>query len=877
MPTNSQMEAADAREAARTKASLIRQGILEPVEGRATTKHAPKAVSRAWGDQDGGAGKAPDFHIPAARPIRLKSAKGETSFHFAHSAVTKVTYASGVDGSGNQPGAARKHGRYIERECAVATVDGQRGLELSPNGDLSSDTDLHTPSTPDAVHSENDQHPLPPKENADDIYPTSNSAERATDRTMVEAFALFEPDTGGLYREGSDEGADPHASLQLLSGRDLVCDGWGTEHFLQCPEALSMEAGESRDCLRCPPPGSSGNRSTKVADTEWESPLVRQDQYLIRPSALAVQPDDTRALLTNIDYDDDERANYWADVEKHERKPSPDKMEFRGDDHPDFWSHVLLQEDCPLEIRAKLTGPARNSSTPITIGNGGQVRAWLRKQPGYIEPRKGKKRSDSMAPPIAKFIDGRGGRVQYRIAAELPNELTPSQNFALLADFAKVFEERELPFVAVMHAPDQHNHEKNWHFHVAYHDRPARRINQGDIDRLASQGYDVGALQPGMWDFTVEVAVPGRKNRTTFPLRENKVPEVSRSREWPKTLRIALAKVVNQHLADASITRRVSPDTYEKMGIIADPQEHLATSQNALETKGVATPTGIENERKQWAAIQAQAEARYQTELAEAEAASVRAMLRQSSTNVQALELQRQLRDQLQQAALLNRDAFLLEQEMARAASRARMVLERNLQLIKAFDAEPTKADECNRKQWGELVGQASQYLSALDLKQTDDRARATRLRGTAWKRSIAARKIAQQLEQALVVTPPVQQTMPSSVSQVASSPAPAAARPAPSPAPAAAPAVAPRQPSVPVAAQPTPKSPPQNSDAPGFSPADIERRITEINARAKRDEGDALPHDPPAPARELPAAPEPNPKPPTRPQMPPPGMDWGR
>jgi len=55
--------------------------------------------------------------------------------------------------------------------------------------------------------------------------------------------------------------------------------------------------------------------------------------------------------------------------------------------------------------------------------------------------------------------------------------------------------------------------------------------------------------------------------------------------------------------------------------------------------------------------------------------------------------MQRKLRDQLQQAAKLKQDAFLLDQELERAASRARMVRERNLQLVKACDADPQKAN----------------------------------------------------------------------------------------------------------------------------------------------------------------------------------------
>jgi len=864
MPTNRQMEAADAIEAARVKAKLIREGILDPLVGKAISRRAPKVSTRAWGDLDGGGRKAPDFNVPAARPVRLRTATGVTSFHFSHSAVSKVTFETCQDGLRNQPGAARSHGRYIERDCAVATVDA--GFRMAPDQqpEPTLDQSANTTFNLDVGQDETGQHPSRQQENGHEQPQDIRSPEAETSRAMVEQFALYEPDAGGSDRERPFEDAESDAHLQLLSSRDLVCDGWGAEHFLLGTADVSLETGEGSDRLRCPPTGDRGNGKNAV-DPDWVSPLAEQDRYLIRPSALAKQPDATRALLTNIDYDDRERANFWTTVERHERKPSPDKMAFRACDNPEFWDAVLLQEDCPPEILAKLLGPDRNSSEAIKISSGKQVRAWLRQQAGWVEPQADRKRSSTepKLPPLAKFVDGRGGRVQYRIAAELPDELTPSQNFDLLADFAKVFEERELPFIAVMHAPDEHNHRKNWHFHIAYHDRPARRIDPNDIEQLALEGHNVAGLKPGMWDFAVEVPVPGRNNRTTFPLRENKVPEVSRDKKWPKTLRVALAKIVNRHLADAGIDRRVSPETYENMGIAADPQEHLGTTQNALETQGVATQTGIENERKQWAAIQAQADARYQAELADAEAACVRAMMRQSSTNGHALELQRRLRDQLQQAARLKRDAFLLEQEMQRAASRARMVRERNLQLLKACDAAPEKANARERAEYGELVHQATQYLAKLDERQTDDRALAARWRATARRCLDSARSIAKQMETPLFVAQPAQ--------------APASPLP---------PAISKSMPVRAAASDRTRSSwvqptEPQQADLssypPGFSPAEIERRIAEINARDESSRGQTVPPDPPEKASESVQSADKQPKPPLRPQMPPPGWDLGR
>lgn len=729
MPTNAQLEARDDIDAARARVQLVKEGILSRVDGKSMHHRAPTIRAERWGSDEPETSSRPDFHIPAARPLRLKSAKGVTSFHFSHCSVSKVTYRTHRDGIPNEPGAARGHSRYIERECAVATFDQTEEAVLEMGPEHRGPANSITPSNAYSNRADLGQGGSHSQENDHDHVETAAALERDLHRSMVGQVAPSQPNPSGPDLEGSIEDPGSDAAVQLLSSGDLVCDVGVSECLLLGPEDVSLETGPRGDILRCPPPRDHGNRKEDLAD-EWSSPFADLDRYLARPSALAIQPDGTRALITNIDPDDDERARFWSLVEQHERNPSPDKMEFRAGDHPAFWDHVLTQPDCPDPIRAKLTGPDRDSSKAVTIGNGKKVRSWLRKQPGWFEAKpddQGSSGGDRQ--PIAKFKDGRGGRVQYRIVVEAPEELTLQQNFALLKDFAREFEKRELPFLAVVHAPDEHNHEKNWHFHLTYYDRPARRIGQDDIDGLASKGYDVSALAPGMWDFAVEVPVPGRAKRTTFPLRSNKVKEVSRSREWPKTLRVALARAVNRHLAAAGIERRVSPETYSKMGIVADPHEHLGTKQNALETQGSATPTGIANEEKQWEAIQAQAKTRYEADLADADARIARLLRDQSAGKINSVS---ELRAELARAAKLRRDAFLLDQEMERATSRAVMVRDRNVRLLKAWEADPRKSREREVARSRSMVGAATRYLMMLEQALTDERALATRWRATA-------------------------------------------------------------------------------------------------------------------------------------------------
>lgn len=680
MPTNAQMEAQDEFDARRTKVKLVREGLLEQLDGR-SKNHAPRHIrALAWGEsQTRGKEKAPDFHIPAARRIRHRTPDGITSFHFAHSSVSKVTHSTVIEGVRHMPGAGVAHTRYIERESAVAHLAKQQddGLEL---------------------------------------HPEPGSGEEATDDSP-------EVKASALASEVRGQASSPFTDDEMRPSRER--DEPNTRRNSTSPK----DAGHDH------------------ADQDGSSLASRFDDYLTRPSALASGPGLSRALISNISDGPDDRTEFWKLVEKHERKPSPDQMVFRHCDFPEFWDTVMQHPDCPTQIKKKLAGPDRDTDKPIKIGHGKKVRAFLRRQPGWVEPVK-----EEQAEPeqrMARFIDGRGGRTQYRINGELPRELNPAQNFALLSDFTMEFERRKLPFLAVMHAPDHQNDDRNWHFHLAYVDRPARRITQADIDRLAKD-FDVSAVSPGDWDFAVEVTKLGRQDgRLSRPLRQNKVAEVSRSRDWPKKLRNALAEVTNRHLVAAGVSRRVSAESFEDLGISADPQTHLGTALNAIETQGTATPRGIENEEVQWKAIQAQADARYRAELEAAEARIASATSGQWATIADTSSRENQLREELERAALLRRNAFLLEQELERAASRARLVRERNLKLLKAEEADPKTANAKRIARYQSLIGKATRYLAALSESTVDEMMLAVRWRSTARKCEQRAKAIEAELSKA--------------------------------------------------------------------------------------------------------------------------------
>ena len=121
--------------------------------------------------------------------------------------------------------------------------------------------------------------------------------------------------------------------------------------------------------------------------------------------AVAIQPDGTRALITNIDPVDEERARFWSLVEKHEAVASKDKMTLRVSDRPAFWAAVSGQADCPAELKQALGTNSPDEPIKFVIPSGKAMRAFLDKQPGWVKPTKAN--TASGVTPFASFHDGR--------------------------------------------------------------------------------------------------------------------------------------------------------------------------------------------------------------------------------------------------------------------------------------------------------------------------------------------------------------------------------------------------------------------------------------------------------------------------------------
>lgn len=187
--------------------------------------------------------------------------------------------------------------------------------------------------------------------------------------------------------------------------------------------------------------------------------------------------------------------------------------------------------------------------------------------------------------------EGKNGRVQNRIIAELPVELNLTERCLAVRDFCQSLEERGLPYWAAIHAPGKRNDKRNYHLHITYFDRPS------------------GQDEQGRWAHTV-TETRRKKSRhkvVSRPYRSNKHPD-TRSRGWPKRLRRNYSDTCNFYLSIGSYEKRYDPRPYRESGISKEPTEHLGNKISALETMGLDTVSGQRNAKREirWKILKAE-------------------------------------------------------------------------------------------------------------------------------------------------------------------------------------------------------------------------------------------------------------------------------
>ncbi|PZU15220.1 MAG: hypothetical protein DI591_10855 [Citromicrobium sp.] len=354
--------------------------------------------------------------------------------------------------------------------------------------------------------------------------------------------------------------------------------------------------------------------------------------YIERQEALAVNTNGVAVLYSNIAESAAERRKFWSLVEEHERQPGADTMRVRMDANFDMWTRVLADPACPEAVKETLTKADPDLEVRIQTDSNEAMRRLMMRH-GWTPPKRQKreetteeresreKQEDKQSGVI--FEDARGGRIQFRMIGELPHETDHEGRVRILRGMAQEFEKRNLPYMAVMHAPDHTNNDKNWHFHLIYHDRPANRfVNDPEhpsnahlypnpMDPLQTAAMKAEALDRlgnselnehvGKWDFTVPMQKrkKSRHTLTRHPFGQDKDREPTR-RPFIPMLRKRLADLTNEELERVGSVRRLDPRRYSEIGIDRSPDLHLGTKLSQHEEVGIPTGIGKLNEQNQW-------------------------------------------------------------------------------------------------------------------------------------------------------------------------------------------------------------------------------------------------------------------------------------
>lgn len=524
-------------------------------------------------------GKPPspvDFNVPATRGVRPATDDGRTSFHLSHESITKTHKATEAEnGLKNRPGAAQAHMKYLERPGAVAEIDAilktPEQLEAERLA-VAQEQDVNVNKNGGDVAVE--QKELVNVEFTGIPFTATISRHAFAIRESIAAKFAARKSTGTL------------ASMPVLSSLNVVSHNTKADVPLWGNGSDRLErSGVAGNGLRWAR-GSSGEIVvSRGGIDDFDEPKAaapvagfasQHGVYLERQEAIARMGDGSLVLFTNIPGTAQDRAQVWDVIEEFEDKPGKDSVTIDTGRTPEFWKRVSNNDACPDELRNAIRCSVETRVSTFKVKDGKFIRRWLAKQKGW----------DAEAPQ-ASFSDARGGRVQYRIIGELPHELSTQERASILKEYAQIFEEKKLPYVAVMHAPDHTNDSRNWHFHLVYYDRP------------------INKMPDGQWDFAIQKQATNKWGNkwTTWPHRQNKVREVT-EKPWVPMLRKRLADITNDHLKRAKLVRRLDPRKYSEMGIDRQPQEHLGTNRSALEAMGVATPAGASNAQKEWDALE---------------------------------------------------------------------------------------------------------------------------------------------------------------------------------------------------------------------------------------------------------------------------------
>lgn len=393
-----------------------------------------------------------------------------------------------------------------------------------------------------------------------------------------------------------------------------IGNGGGRSFHLR-EEIAHTKPTASQSCAKARQNYTLDASKVPIVEAELAGLALRRGLYLFRDK-VRVEKEGLRLAVTNMGFDDEGVIASWNFIEKSEtRKVGPpilphisiDKSECRDNE---FWDRLLSEPDIPGGLREFL----RNEDMTALSFIGDSVKpieCFLRKH-GWHDRSKGKTRPD------VKFHRGRNVIAQRRLVLELPSDLNLESVERIIHEFANEFHKRDLPFVLVVHRPDETNHEKNWHIHLDYHHRPMRRFDPAnyilpnppmgtETKKLAQHAIKEKALAnpdpnwTGKWDAEIEFEYKtncGHK-RVSRPFLQDCHPDVSDD-DWLGNLRVRYSEIVNAELERSESETRFDPRRLDEQGIPKFSDEHLGQKKSYFERQGKPTKLGAQNEQNQW-------------------------------------------------------------------------------------------------------------------------------------------------------------------------------------------------------------------------------------------------------------------------------------
>ena len=417
----------------------------------------------------------------------------------------------------------------------------------------------------------------------------------------------------------------------------------------------------------------------------------------IDSSRVETRPDGERLVMSNISNIYEERVEFFQLVDQFERVNHGDKVEIDFEANVEMWRTVIDDPNCDPAILMAYADWAANmerlKKQPIALEGSGSNLRMVMKDHGFV-----------FADPIVNeerlkrdgfcFHDGRGGRTEYRLVFELPREFNYEQRAEALGRLCLQFKKAGCMYVAVIHAPDPHNCEDNYHIHLDFYDRKCRRLDgtAADLMHVKKQfepfveaeiknGLYREQVRDRAWDFTVKRTYPSNKcTKTHYPFGATHKSAAVRDIRFVAKVRKAFAADINAVAREAGHGNLYDPRSYAAMGMNCPASKKLGPAAHGLETKGVPTKVGLDNEAAQALFEMQLIERAHQDEGRQLDGIQFDLQKAPQDLPVKLAAHKIAVDEELARARMamdIRRDLALLELEQERERSRARLVSER--------------------------------------------------------------------------------------------------------------------------------------------------------------------------------------------------------